>query len=114
MKTSDFGRKPSGIFSEKNLKIVFEQGALFETGVDWFISGGDFQILWMFDEQVDESALSTDARLERNFFLNAMVFADDHDQFQVFAGTKADLAFEDTFRAAFATGVGVAHIQPPC
>ena len=87
---------------------------MFETGIDRFVGGGDFQILWMFDEQVDKTALGADARLQGNFFLDAMVFADDHDQFQVFAGTKADLPLEDAFRAAFTSCVGVAHIQPPC
>jgi hypothetical protein len=43
-----------------------------------------------------------------------MVFADDHDQFQILAGTKADLPLENAFRIAFTAGVGVAHIQPPC
>jgi hypothetical protein len=52
--------------------------------------------------------------LEGNFFFDAMVFANDHDQFQIFAGTKADLPLEDAFCAAFTAGVGVAHIQSPC
>ena len=80
------------------LKIVFEKRALFEFWVDRFVAGGDFQVLGVFDEQVDKSALGADSRLEGNLFLDAMVFADDHDQFQVFAGAKADLPLEDAFR----------------
>ena len=91
------------------LKIVFEKGALFEFWVDRFVAGGDFQVLGVFDEQVDKSALGADPRLEGNLFLDAMVFADDHDQFQVSAGAKADLPLEDAFRAAFTAGVGIAH-----
>jgi hypothetical protein len=47
---------------------------LFETGIDRFVAGGDFQVLGVFDEQVDKSALGANPRLEGNFFLNAMVF----------------------------------------
>jgi hypothetical protein len=87
---------------------------LFEIGVDRFVAGGDFQVLRIFDEQVDKSAFGAHPRLERNLFLNAMIFANDHDQFQVPAGTQTDLPLENAFRAAFVAGVGVAHIQSPC
>jgi hypothetical protein len=90
MKTRVFRRKNSGNVerSEKRrLKIVFEKGTLLETGIDRFVAGGDFQIFGVFDKQVDKPALGTDPRLEGNLFLDAMVLADDHDQFQILAGT---------------------------
>ncbi len=44
--------------SEKwGLEIVFEEGALFEIGIDRFVAGGDFQVLGVFDEQIHKSAL---------------------------------------------------------
>ena len=96
----------------RRLKVVFKKGRLFEVGVDGFVRGCDFQVFGVFNEQVDIPALGADPRLKGHFFLNTMVFADDHDQFEIPAGAEADLPLENTLVAAFTAGVGVAHIQP--
>ena len=108
------GDGSDGNAGHNQLEIVFEKGALFEIGIDWFVAGGDFQVLGIFYEQIDKSALGAHPWLEGNLFFDAMIFADDHDQFKVLAGAKTDLPLENAFCTAFAAGVGVAHIQSPC
>jgi hypothetical protein len=95
------------------LKIVLEKGALLETGINRFVGGGDFQVFGIFNEQINKSALSANSRLEGNLFFDTMIFADDHDQFQVPAGAQTDFPLEDVIRATFATGMGVTHFRPP-
>jgi hypothetical protein len=95
------------------LKIVLEKGALLETGVNRFVGGGDFQVFGIFNEEINKSALSADSRLEGNLFFDTMIFADNHYQFQVPAGSQTDFSLENAVRAAFATGMGVTHFCPP-
>ena len=71
----------------RSLKIVFQYRALLEIRIDGFIRGANFQVARVAHEQVHKTAFAADLGLNRNFFFNAVILANHHDEFQVSAGS---------------------------
>ena len=95
-------------------KIVFQERAVLVVRIDRFVAGRDFQVGRLFNVKVDISAPAANVRQEGDFLLEAMVLADDHDEFEVAARPQPDFPFDDTLVTAFGTLVGLAgHCGSP-